>query len=74
MIIKSGIVEDIFKNPGPWHYAVINDYYINIFEVVDWCLDSFGIDSFYNWCVSADRTAFFFKNHDDFIMFVLRWS
>ena len=76
MILKSGVVEKIFEfgNPGPWHYAVLDDRPQLYLTVADWCLDNFGVDGFHNWVTSADKSSYFFKNETDLILFIMRWS
>lgn len=73
MILDTGVIDEIFSSPGPWHYAQV-DQYIKTHDVVDWCLDNFGIDGLHNWVVNVSKEVYFFKSKDDLILFILRWS
>ena len=41
---------------------------------INWCLDQFGVDSRDSWTFDLDRREFYFRDPQQFTLFVLRWS
>lgn len=76
MIVDSGQVHDYVGVSGPFNWARpgFGRYEPVMDRALDWCLDQFGIDSRDNWFYSFEKHAFYFRNQDHWLLFLLRWS
>mgnify|MGYP003343480396 CR=1 FL=1 len=69
MIEASGVDNGVYwarVRPEPWHPKH--------HEIIDWCLDTFGIDGPHNWHYITLANKFQFTKEEHLILFALRWS
>ena len=70
-IIKTGQYATHSKIKGRYVQLAIDD---ELVKILDWCLDTFGIDSRDTWWYSRKDHILYFTKEDDTLMFMLRWS
>lgn len=70
MIIQSGIDNGIYVARVAVAGWTVPEYR----QIVDWCLDNFGIDREDHWQFNRSYNTFQFAREEDFILFVLRWA
>lgn len=58
------------------HWAEMNtvQYTKEHNQIIDWCLDNFGIDNGKTWRYSITDNIFYFTKQEDMLLFILRWS
>lgn len=77
--VRIGLAENISGNWWMPNGVSKQELQRDWLKLEDWCHSTFGERPYNEWPTSSDRwfvnnSAFWFRNNDDLLMFLLRWQ
>ena len=76
-IVDTGVRFEYAGEQGTFNWIKLKQKGLNMTEyqrVIAWCFENFGTDGMDTWFYSYIQSKIYFRNRDDLMMFLLRWS